>query len=61
LEQERTKSLGLFCDRIQENLIDIAFMLAPEVEDLVRVNRIQYNDMIIERKSLNDQYVFEVN
>jgi hypothetical protein len=36
LELEREKSLSFFCERLTEGLNDIAFILMPEVEELVK-------------------------
>ena len=61
LEHDRLKSLTIFCDKLEANLVDIAFILEPEVKESVKVHRDQFQDLIDEKREMNSVYVQEVN
>ena len=57
LECERQRSLSFFCDRYFNNLMDIAFILEPEINELVQEHRQLFEKIVEEHKESNKVYV----
>ena len=53
--------MTIFCDKLEANLVDVAFMLTPEVTELVRVHRDDFQQLIDTKREMNGSYVEEVN
>ncbi|KAM3127171.1 hypothetical protein pb186bvf_020726 [Paramecium bursaria] len=61
LEKERQRSLELFCNKLQDGLIDVAFQLEPEIKEFIQVYRVEFQELVKSKQEQNIIYVQDVN
>ncbi|EGR27437.1 hypothetical protein IMG5_196200 [Ichthyophthirius multifiliis] len=57
LEKERENNFIFFCNKLEFSLIEIAFMLEPQVKELVNIKRDEFQKSVKENRILNEEYV----
>lgn len=60
-EGERKQNLLFFCENLENQLIDIAFILEPEVKQLTENKRREFLKEIEQNLAKNEEYVKEIN